>query len=172
VSGVRILGIGSPSGDDQAGWLTVDALLAGGVHTKADEMLIQKLDRPGAHLITLLDDAAWVILIDAMHSHDAIGRIRRFGADDWPAYSQGLSSHGLGVLDALALARELGSLPRRLDLYGIEIGSANPGEPAGNEIHAAAQQLARNIAADLTTALAQARPGHPTQSRQLAIESR
>jgi len=156
VSGLRILGIGSPSGDDQAGWLTVDALLAGGVQTTADEILIQKLDRPGATLIPLLDGAAWVILIDAMQSHSPVGRIRRFGTEDWPAYRHGLSSHGFGVLDALALARELDSLPCRIDLYGIEIGSANPGEPARNEIHAAAQQLARHIAADLSAALPRA----------------
>ena len=152
---VRILGIGSPSGDDQVGWLTVDALLAAEVLSTGID--IQKLDRPGATLVTLLDDAAWVILIDAMQSHDAIGRIRRFGADDWPAYQHGLSSHGFGVLDALALARELGSLPRRLDLYGIEIGSANPGEPASKEIQAAALQLALQIAADLTV-MARCRP--------------
>ena len=148
VSTLRILGIGSPSGDDQAGWLTVDALLAEGVHTEG-EVIIDKLDRPGAQLIGLLGGAARVILIDAMQSQDAVGRIRHFGAEDWPAYRHGLSSHGLGVLDALALARELGSLPPRLDLYGIEIGSANPGEPASKPIHAAARQLARMIAADL-----------------------
>lgn len=145
---VRILGIGSPSGDDQAGWLTVDALLAESVHT-GGEVIIDKLDRPGAQLISLLGDAAWVILIDAMQSDDAVGRIRHFGVEDWPAYHHGLSSHGLGVLDALALARELGSLPARLDLYGIEIGSANPGESPGSEIHAAARQLAGRIAAEL-----------------------
>jgi hydrogenase maturation protease len=146
--GVRILGIGSPSGDDQAGWLTVDALLA--IEVQSKEIDIQKLDRPGAHLISLLDDTAWVILIDAMQSHEAVGHIRHFGAADWQAYRHGLSSHGLGVLDALALARELGNLPARLDLYGIEIGAANPGEPAGSEVRAAAQQLARRIAADLS----------------------
>lgn len=144
---LRILGIGSPSGDDQAGWLTVDALLAEGV--QSTEIDIQKLDRPGAHLVSLLDDAAWVILIDAIQSQEPAGHIRHFCAADWPAYRHGLSSHGLGVLDALALARELGSLPSRLDLYGIEIGAANPGEPAGSEVRAAAQQLARRIAADL-----------------------
>ena len=148
MSTLRILGIGSPSGDDQAGWLTVDALLAEGVHTEG-EVIIEKLDRPGASLIGLLGDATRVILIDAMQSQDAVGRIRHFGAEDWPAYRHGLSSHGLGVLDALALARELGSLPPRLDLYGIEIGSANPGEPASKPIQAAARQLARMIAADL-----------------------
>lgn len=147
MSGVRILGIGSPSGDDQAGWLTIDALLAAEVKTTGVD--IQKLDRPGANLISLLDDAVWVILVDAMQSHEPIGHIRHFGAADWPAYRHGLSSHGLGVLDALALARELGSLPARLDLYGIEIGAANPGEQAGSKVRAAAQQLARRIAAGL-----------------------
>ncbi|MBS1147427.1 MAG: hypothetical protein H6R08_1603, partial [Proteobacteria bacterium] len=43
MSGVRILGVGSPSGDDQAGWLTVDALLAEGM--QAPRIDIQKLDR-------------------------------------------------------------------------------------------------------------------------------
>ena len=148
MSTLRILGIGSPSGDDQAGWLTVDALLAEGVHTEG-EVIIDKLDRPGAQLIGLLGGAARVILIDAMQSQDAVGRMRHFGVEDWPAYRHGLSSHGLGVLDALALARELGSLPPQIDLYGIEIGTANPGEAASQPIHAAARQLARTIAAHL-----------------------
>jgi hydrogenase maturation protease len=148
MSRVRILGIGSPSGDDQAGWLTIDALLAAGVQAD-DALIIEKLDRPGANLIPLLDNNVWVILVDAMQGNGPAGRIRCFHQKDWPQYTKGLSSHGFGVLDALLLARELGSLPPRIDLYGIEIGSANPGEQAGDDIKAAAQQLARRIAADL-----------------------
>ena len=147
MSTLRILGIGSPSGDDQAGWLTVDALLAAGMQSTTVD--IQKLDRPSANLIGLLDNAARVILIDAMQSDAPVGHIRHFGADDWPAYRHGLSSHGLGVLDALALARALGSLPSRIDLYGIEIGSANPGEAVASAVRAAAHQVARQIAAGL-----------------------
>ena len=152
MSSVRILGIGSPSGDDQAGWLTVDALLAGGVQG-GNEITVDKLDRPGANLVPLLESASWVILVDAMQNAGEPGRIRRFDQKDWPAYSGGLSSHGFGVLAALSLARELGSLPSRIDLFGIEIGSASPGEQASREIRVAAQQLARRIAADLTTAI-------------------
>jgi hydrogenase maturation protease len=149
MNALRILGIGSPAGDDQAGWLTVDALLAEGVHTQHAGITLQKLDRPGAHLISLLDNAAWVILIDAMQSEGTPGRIRRFGEEGWTAYRHGLSTHGFGVLNALALARELGSLPRRLDLYGIEIGSANPGDPASREILAAVRHLGRRITAEV-----------------------
>ena len=147
MSRVRILGIGSPSGDDQAGWLTVDALAACGVHADR-ELAIEKLDRPGANLISLLD-ADWVILVDAMQSNGQAGRVRRFDQKDWPDYGYGLSSHGLGVLDALSLAQALASLPARLDLYGIEIGSVNPDDKPGERIQAAARQLARLIATEL-----------------------
>jgi len=77
------------------------------------------------------------------------GEIRHFDQQDWPDYGHGLSSHGFGVLAALSLARELGSLPRRLDLYGIEIGSVNPGQKPDDRIHAAAQQLAAMIMSSL-----------------------
>ena len=149
MSGVRILGIGSPSGDDQAGWLTVDALLASGACAAGGGILIQKLDRPGSGLIPLMDGASRVILIDAMQSNGPIGRIQRFDTDDWPAYSKGLSSHGFGVLDALALAQALGNLPPRMDLYGIGIGEAIPCDTPCIEVQAAAQQLAVIIATEV-----------------------
>ena len=148
--GVRIFGIGSPSGDDQAGWLTIDALRA---HVGGEGIVIEKLDRPGANLIPLLNDADWVILVDAMQSGNQPGCIKRFDARDWPAYGRGLSSHGLGVLDALLLARELGGLPPRLHLYGIEIGLAGPGEQVGNAVQAATRRLARRIVAGLSVSV-------------------
>ncbi len=146
MSSVRILGIGSPWGDDQAGWLTIDALLARGVRPG---VAVEKLDRPGARLIPLLENASWVILIDAMQSDGQPGRIRRFSQQDWPGYRQGLSSHGVGVLDALSLAQAMACLPVRLDLYGIEIGSAAPDREPGIAIQAAARELAGMVAADL-----------------------
>jgi hydrogenase maturation protease len=151
MSRVRILGVGSPSADDQAGWLVVDALAAGGVPA-GNAIVVEKLDRPGASLVSLLDKASWVILIDAMQGGGEAGRIRRFDQQDWPAYGNGLSSHGLGVLDALLLARELGSLPARLDLYGIEISAAWPGEDIHPAVRAAARKLAASIAAELAAA--------------------
>ena len=141
---VSVLGIGSPWGDDQAGWLTVDALLGLGV-----DAALEKLDRPGAQLIDRLQSASWIILADAMQGGGQPGEIRHFGLDDWPAYGGGLSSHGFGVLDALSLAQALGCLPARLDLYGIEIASANPGSPPGEVVRAAALRLAERIAAGL-----------------------
>ena len=149
MSRVQIIGIGSPSGDDQAGWLTVDALLALDLPIAEDDLLIHKLDRPGTHLVSLLDASDWVILVDAMQGNGSIGQIRRFDKGEWLGYRHGLSSHGIGVLDALSLARELDCMPAQLHLYGIEIGSANPGQLADDKVHAAARQLAGRIVADL-----------------------
>lgn len=148
MSRVLILGIGSPSADDQAGWLVIDALHAAGMQQK-DNIHLEKLDRPGANLVSILENADWAILVDAMQGTGAAGRIQRFDRGGWRAHEHGLSSHGLGVLAALALAHELGSLPARLDLYGIEIGSAAPIAPAGSAVRLAAGQLAGMIMAEL-----------------------
>jgi hydrogenase maturation protease len=145
---VCILGVGSPSGDDQAGWLTVDALLDLGIRT-GDGIVIEKLDRPGSALIPLLASKDWLILVDAMQSNGEVGRIQRFDQTDWPHYGHGLSSHGLGVIDALMLAGELGSLPPRLDLYGIEVGSVLQGDETSREVQAAAQRMAEMIVSSL-----------------------
>jgi hydrogenase maturation protease len=145
VSRVCILGVGSPSGDDQAGWLTVDALLDLGIRS-GDGIVIEKLDRPGSALIPLLGRTAWLILVDAMQGEGETGEIRRFDQTDWPHYGHGLSSHGLGVIDALMLAGELGSLPPSLDLYGIEVGGTTPASSPSRAIRAAAARLANMIA--------------------------
>ena len=145
---VRVLGVGSPSGDDQAGWLTVDILWAARLPAAAD-VIIEKLDRPGASLIPLLQDASWVILVDAMLGGGAPGRVSRFDAHDWNGYRHGLSGHGFGVRDALALAQALDCLPPRLDVYGIEIAAAAPGGAPGAAVQAAARQVAQAIAARL-----------------------
>jgi hydrogenase maturation protease len=152
MSRVCIFGIGSPSGDDQAGWLTIDALLASGLHENG-ATVIEKLDRPGVNLIPLLENAAHVVLVDAMQGGGEPGRILRLDEQDWSDYRQGVSSHGFGVLDALLLARELGGLPPRLDLYGIEIGSANPGAMPGEDVQSATRRLAAQIAASLSMQL-------------------
>lgn len=146
-----MLGIGSPAGDDRAGWLVVDALLADGRWVSRG-IVVEKLDRPGADLISHLENGTWVILIDAMQSGGPAGRIRHFDHTDWAAYPRGLSSHGFGVLDALSLAHALDALPARLDLYGIEVGAVAPGEEPGAAVRSAARRLAGTVAAALASA--------------------
>jgi len=144
VSAVHVFGIGSPSGDDQAGWVVIDALQCIGVRA-----VIEKLDRPGAALVARLQGAPHVILVDAMQSGASPGTVRRFDRGDWSGYRSGLSTHGFGVLAALQLAEALAILPPQLELYGIEIASANPGESVGGAVAESAVTVAGQIAARL-----------------------
>jgi hydrogenase maturation protease len=108
----------------------------------------------------LLAQADWVILIDAMvssalsnkpgGSRAQAGQIRHFDNQSWPDYRHGLSSHGLGVIESLSLARELGELPARMDVYGIEAEQVQAGCPAGETVQASAQRLAARIAGELS----------------------
>lgn len=138
----RIIGIGSPSGDDQIGWRVVDALKG----RLPPEIELIKLDRPGTGLIPLLENTNHVILIDAMQGGGAPGTIRHFSKDECMDYKQGLSSHGVGVFDALMLAKELDALPEVVELYGIEIDPAMPGESSSEAVTVAAENLADTIA--------------------------
>jgi hydrogenase maturation protease len=139
---VRIIGIGSPSGDDQAGWLVVDALAARADLAQRPDLRIEKLDRPGAALVERLGDADHAILIDAVQSGAAPGTLHRLREGEWAGWRGGLSSHGFGVFDALALAQALQALPPRLDVYGIEIASAEPGTLPGAAVWTAVARLA------------------------------
>ncbi|MFN7094062.1 MAG: hypothetical protein ACK4M7_01730, partial [Burkholderiales bacterium] len=49
-----ILGVGSPYGDDQLGWLAIDLLK---LYLKAQPTTVElaKVDRPGLNLLQLLD---------------------------------------------------------------------------------------------------------------------
>ncbi len=142
---VRILGIGSPAGDDQAGWWVVDELHALGIENGNGIELV-RLDRPGAALVPRLEYAAHVVLVDAMSSNAVAGTIRHFDRMDWRGYDGGLSSHGFGVFDALALAEAMDSLPPRLDLYGIEIGTLALDDAITPAVREAARTLAAGLA--------------------------
>jgi hydrogenase maturation protease len=105
---IRIIGIGSPFGDDAAGLVAAQKLAAApppGVEVVA-------ADRPGAALIELLDSADAVILIDAVHSGARPGTVYDLDLRALPQDAIGLvSSHDLGVIEAVQLASALGRAP-------------------------------------------------------------
>jgi hydrogenase maturation protease len=111
-----VLGIGNDwRGDDDAGLEVARRLREAG---------LRALEQTGDPA-TLLD--AWngedhVILVDAVRSGAAPGTIHRLDARAvcLPAALFGASTHGVGVAEAIELARCLGRLPERLELYGIE----------------------------------------------------
>ena len=112
---VRIVGCGNPdAGDDAAGLVAVD---------RARPLVpsdVEVVTAPTAlHVLDLLEGADTVLLVDAMRT-TAGGRdpgevVRaESGPDGFPvALRSSLSSHGLGLAEAVGLAAALGPVPQR-----------------------------------------------------------
>jgi hydrogenase maturation protease len=122
---IRIIGIGSPFGDDAAGLEVARRMEAAPPHGCE----VVAADRPGAALIDLFDGAGAVILIDAVRSGSSPGTIHDLDLDDIDCLGAALvSSHDFGVAAAVALAMKLGRAPAHGRVLGIE---ASPGGGAG-----------------------------------------
>lgn len=120
---LKIIGVGSPMGDDDIGWRVIDALsVAEWLHPwmgRGVELI--SLDRPGVALLEELGGAEQVVVIDAMVSGREPGTVAYF---KWPFSIEEaglLSSHGFGLGEALRLGQALGSLPPKLGVWGVEI---------------------------------------------------
>ena len=120
---LRLIGIGSPFGDDMLGWQALERL--------RDELDVfphgaelHTLDRPGSSLIPLLEDGKAVVLIDAMQSGQSPGTVQRLSLSELLTQAQTPSTHSLGVAETLAIAEQLQVLPEKLFIYGVEMGAA------------------------------------------------
>ena len=120
---IRIIGIGSPFGDDATG------LLAAQILAKAPPPNCEVImaDRPGVTLVELMEGAEAVILIDAVRSGAAPGTIHELSFDDLGQRGAHLvSSHDLDIATAVQLARQLGRAPDRALAIGLEVAPPDP----------------------------------------------
>ncbi len=116
-----LIGIGNlDRGDDGAGRAVAKALR----ETASDDLRVVEHDGEATGLLALLAEVATAVIVDASASGAAPGTVRRFdvAASPLPADSSRMSSHGLGLVDAVELARQLGQLPPRCIVYAIEGG--------------------------------------------------
>jgi len=150
VTDVRVIGIGSPAGDDQAGWLVVDALRRLGLAERLSCALrIVALDRPSTQLIHEFEDADVVVLIDATRTGARPGTVRQIDRTECFEVDHSLSGHLLGVASALELADALELLPADVRIYGIEMQSAIANCGPSHCVASAASELAQTIADEL-----------------------
>lgn len=112
------VGIGSPHGDDRAGWMVAEALREqnlAGVDVRQAATPSQLLDWLGPFDRLVVADA---YLADS-ESPDRTG-LQRW---NWPTYSvavlRSANSHAFGLPQVLQLAERLGALPRNVVLFGI-----------------------------------------------------
>jgi len=127
MSNIRIIGIGSPFGNDTLGWQVIRKIRAQGCIGPAtiENLDLIEADRPGAQLIQLLQGAKQAILVDAILDPGQTGKIVRVDKDQMALSPSSISSHEFGVSSAIALADKLGLLPESLSLVGLGI---NPDE--------------------------------------------
>ena len=87
-----------------------------------------------------------VVIIDAISSGRPVGTIVEIDAlaEQLPTQQGLLSSHGVGLAEAVELARLLDRLPRQLKVIGVEAKSFNQFDPVTPEVAAAIKQLGAN----------------------------
>lgn len=146
----RVIGVGSPFGDDAVGWAVLEALEA--LPLPAGVELL-RCGPPAAVLLSLLRDAQEVVLVDAVDTGEPPGTLRFWDGAEVLEARAALSSHGLDLAAVLALGQALGELPPRLRLCGVAIApggsrSGAPG-PMAAPVAAAAPALAGQIARTL-----------------------
>jgi hydrogenase maturation protease len=108
-------------------------------------------DRPGATLLDLAAGSELLFLVDAVRSGAPLGSLHRLEVDAVERAEGALSSHGFGLVSALALGGALGNLPSRVVLYAIEIGNAPvlPGGPLSAEVECSVGRAVETLAAEI-----------------------
>ena len=142
-----MIGVGNRlRGDDAAGLEVAGRIRAGG----AASIPVLELDGEPSRLIDAWTGVDRAVVIDAALSGAPPGDVRRFVATDapLPAGLRGVSTHDLGLADAVELARALGRLPGRLVVYAIEGESFEAGAPLSATVTAGIAEIADRALAD------------------------
>lgn len=145
-----VIGIGNPDRGDDALGREVVRQLSG---TMPAHVELIGLDGEAASLLAKLDGADIAYLVDACISGAPPGSIQRFDATTTPLPHDGfaMSTHGLGLAEAIELARALGQLPESCVVYAVEAASFEAGAPlsppVAAAVHAVAEQLRTEIGA-------------------------
>lgn len=123
---VRVVGLGTPFGDDRAGWDVVERLRERLPHGTSAEVTSDPLA-----VLECPSGCELLVVIDACRGADPRpGTLHRF---EWPdarlMAEGGVSSHGVGLTAALELAAALGRLPPRVVVFAIEGDAGEVGAP-------------------------------------------
>ncbi len=140
-----VIGVGNAwRGDDGAGLAVARRLR----ELRLEDFEVREVEGDASALMEAWAGADRVVVVDAAESGAPPGTVRRFDART-PLPARGLcsSTHGFGVPDAIELARALGRLPGRLEVYAIEGASFAAGDRLTPSVERAAEKLAAALAA-------------------------
>jgi len=137
---MRIIGCGNQQrSDDAAGILVVEKLRKLGVRAGICQ-------GGSLELIEAWTGANDVIVVDAVVTGAPVGTVRTWNIRQTPiSVAKPPSTHGLGLAEAIALARVLHRLPARLRIYGIEGQRFAVGGEISREVNLAIKEVVRRI---------------------------
>jgi hydrogenase maturation protease len=112
---------------------------------------LQVSDGEPTTVIDAWQGAALAVVIDTVLAEPAIpGKLHRLVLDrGHPAPQSAVSSHSLGLGEAIGLAAVLGRMPERLIVHAVEAGDVNLGTGLTPAVAAAIPRLAAAVLRDL-----------------------
>jgi hydrogenase maturation protease len=140
----RIIGLGNEfRGDDAVGLIAARRLRQ---HV-GDRAVVIEAEMAGVDLIELMQGARVAILIDAARSGQPPGTIHRLDMSDSasgpPIFPR--SSHAIGTMEALELARAMDVLPTTVIVYGVEAGNTEAGQHLSPPVAKALDRIVEQI---------------------------
>jgi hydrogenase maturation protease len=145
---VLILGVGSPHGDDQAGWCVIDRLRKM-IGAEQFDVNLEAISTP-ADVPALLIGGEELVLVDACQGSGSPGAIHRF---DWPddrvAPLCHRFGHALSLNQSLELAKALGRTPVRCAIWCVEGADFRPQASVSPIVADAVERLADTLFASL-----------------------
>lgn len=122
MSDIRVIGIGSPFGNDNIGWRVIEYMRQHrSVEQLPDSIALIDSDRPGVNLISQFAGAKCVVLVDAILTADQHGEVIQLDREQLMDSHQGISSHDLDTAAAITLAATLHILPDTLYIIGLGV---------------------------------------------------
>lgn len=116
-----VLGLGNTiMTDDGVGPKVIELLQSGGCAFPPEVELLDG-GTLGLDLLPYLEDVQRLIIVDAIETGAAPGRLIRLDGEDVPvALATRLSAHQMGLKDLLAVAELMGCLPEKIVLVGMQ----------------------------------------------------
>jgi hydrogenase maturation protease len=156
-----VVGIGSPHGDDQAGWLVAERLADDpGIGTESvakgtkisnhpPGIIVRQAKSP-SELLDWLDGMDRLVICDACRGLGRVGELRSWR---WPDHELAdvswSGTHDLSLPAVLALADRLGRLPPRVTIWSVEGASIGALAAVSPEVAEALPNLVEQIKNEL-----------------------
>lgn len=139
-----IVGIGNTHrGDDAAGRIVAQRLR----QRLTTAVSVREAAGDLSCLLDLWEGETAVFLIDAIRSGRQVGAVVRFEleGEPLPAIFSPMSTHALGLREAIELARTLDRLPDQVVIFGIEGARFGVGEPMSSAVESACERVTAEV---------------------------